>query len=581
MAITNTIKTYYASTANFYRNAMDIRRTVTPQIRQLQARNNISVSISGPNRQSYTLPQWVLPGPRTYDTVIKQMGYRPETIDQALQMTRDLVKAGTIKDGANVDLADVILGKYDLITGNIGAYCGQEGKAAITEWLAGQNVDIVIRHQGGDNCDYTVEHNGHKYTLTLLPVGIFMPKVKNILGNAMMINVINLLKEISAVESVLKTPLEGRLMVSGRAHVVMPYHTTLRKYEETVRAQRKLGGCNTGVGPASADKYARRGITINDLFKPERLREVLEENVPQYNREIACLVKRGKKINVELEPVEYKVEELMAEFLELGQRLNPYVIAGVDSVIQEAIENGRRILCQGVQAAMVDINHGSYPNCTSSGTLIGAIAENLGIDPQLISNKVGTVKAYNTRSHAGAFPTEISPDSADEFDRSAYLHMLEKGIEYDRIFPEGGHGGVDLEIDQNVSNRIGWIDMVFLKDSVKKNGLTQIAVTKLDVLSGLPKIRICTGYIHHGETFDTMPDSPAILKKVWPVYEEMPGWEMDISNVRSFSELPKPAQAYLKRIAQLANARIGIVSVGPDHDQKFWVPPYEFDSLVK
>lgn len=561
-------------------NVMDIRRQIVPTARQLEARYNVKVVISGPRGQKYTLPTWVLPGPRILSTVVKEFGYRTETIQAALQKTESLIKKGIIKPGSTIDLADVILGRYDQVTVNVGAYCGQEGKGKIADWLAQDHVDMVVRHQGGDNCCYETSFNGTDIVLSLLPVGVLSPKVTAVLGNATYINPDILLHEISVVEGALKQSLVGRLIVSGRAHITLPYHVVARTYEETARDLNAQGGCNTGSGLTAADKYGRRGITINDLFKPEELRRKLEEHVPRWNDEIHGLVHRAAEKGFKLPSVRFTVDELFERYSALAPALQPYVKGGVTSLVDDALSEGKRILFQGVQAALVDIDHGGYPNCTSSNTLVGAVSTAAGIDPQLITNGIGTVKLYATRSHAGAFPTQIAADSPDAYDAHAYQHILEKGKEYDHVFGEGGKGGLNLPFDEKSPNRIGWIDTVFLKYSVRR-GLTQIAVTKLDVLSGLPTIKICIGYAYRGEVSDYMPENPKILKNVSPVYEELPGWEGDISKARSFEELPVNAQNYLKRIAQLLNVRIGIVSVGPQREQTFWVPPYHFDSLIK
>jgi len=565
----------------YVHNVMDIRRQIVPAARQLEARYDVKVVISGPNGQKYTLPTWVLPGPRIQSTVVKSFGYRPETIQAALQKTESLVKKGIIKAGSTIDLANVILGRYDQVTVNVGAYCGQEGKGKISDWLAQDRVDMVVRHQGGDNCCYQTAFNGINIVLSLLPVGVLSPKVIAVLGDATYINPEILLHEISVVEKALKQSLVGRLIVSGRAHVTMPYHIVARTYEEAARDLNAQGGCNTGSGLTAADKYGRRGITINDLFKPDEFKRKLEEHVPRWNDEIHGIVKRAAEKGLMLEPVRFNEQEIFEIYSELAQLLQPYVMGGATGLINDTLAEGKRILFQGVQAALVDIDHGGYPNCTSSNTMTGAASTAAGIDPQLVTNKIGTVKVYATRSHEGAFPTQISGSSPKAYDVQAFQHILEKGKEYDHIFGEGGTGGLDLPFDEKNPNRVGWIDTVFLKYSTRINGLTQIAVTKLDVLSGLPTIKICTSYAYRGEVSDYMPENPKILKNVSPVYEELPGWQEDISKARSFEELPINAQNYLKRIAQLLNVRIGIVSVGPQREQTFWVPPYHFDSLIK
>ena len=561
-------------------NIREIKRMVTPVARYLKS-SGVSCVISGPHGQKYKLPTQFMPSSRINENVIKDFGYRTSTIESAIRKVEHLNKFGAIKSGQTVDLADVILGKYDRVTVNIGAYCGQEGKGKISDWLAQEKIDIVIRYQGGDNCCYQTIFNGMDMTLTLLPVGVLSPNITSILGNATYIPPEIFLKEVGMVEKALGRSLSGKIIVSGRANVVMPYHTMLRTYEERARDLNALGGCNTGVGLAASDKYGRKGISVNDLFKPAELRKKLEEFVPRYNDEIAGVIRRAGKEGIKLPEIKFSVDELYEKCLAWAEKMHPYVTAGVTGLVNDAIADGERILCQGVQAALVDIDNGGYPNCTSSNTLTGGVSTALGIDPALIENKVGTVKVYGTRSHAGVFPTEIFENSEDAYDREAFIHILEKGKEFEHVFGEGGMGGVALPIDKNVKNRIGWMDLVFLKYSAQINGLTQLAITKLDVLTGLPKIKVCTGYVYRGEVFDSMPENPKILKNIQHVYEELPGWFEDITNVRSFEGLPVNAQNFLKTVSRMLNVRVGILSVGPKRDQTFYVAPYHFDQLLK
>lgn len=408
---------------------------------------------------------------------------------------------------------------------------GDEGKGKITDFLA-QQSDVVARFQGGDNAGHTIQFAGQTYKLHLIPSGIFNDDKICILGNGMVINPKSLLKEMDYVKS--HGADLSHLKISNRAHVILPYHMELdRLQEESKGIDKQIGTTKKGIGPAYADKVNRIGIRMAELIDPETLKEKLEDIVQEKNHWMKHF--GGEPLDIDAIYEEYKA---------YGETLAPYV-TDTSIVLEEEVEKGNKILFEGAQGVMLDIDHGTYPYVTSSSTSAAGVATGSGIGPNMIENVIGVSKAYTTRVGDGPFPTELSGDIAHQ--------IREVGREYGTTTGR--------------PRRVGWFDAVVVNHSRRTSGMTGISLNCLDVLTGLDTLKICVGYDYEGERINYYPANLRQLEKCQPVYEELPGWKEDITNVTSFEELPQNAQTYLKRIEQLTKTKVAIFSVGPDREQ--------------
>jgi len=413
----------------------------------------------------------------------------------------------------------------------VGAQWGDEGKGKVTDMLA-QRADLVARYNGGDNAGHTVVYKGQTFRLHHIPSGILYPNVTCILGNGMVVNPKRLCEELDELASKGVDVSPSRLKVSGRAHLVLPIHIALDRAEEAARGRGAIGTTYRGIGPAYSDKFARRGIRVADLLEedfPERVRKALE---------------RGNRL-LELygfEPID--VASAVQEQVECARRLAPYV-EDTAWLINKALSEGKEILCEGAQGTFLDIDHGTYPYVTSSYPIAGGALVGLGIGPKWIERVIGVAKAYTTRVGGGPFPTELTDEIGER--------LAEVGREYGTTTGR--------------RRRTGWLDMVALRYAIMVNGITELAITKLDVLTGIDPVKVCVAYRINGEETERFPLSTEVLSRCEPVYIEVPGWQEDISGARSLGELPAPAQNYIRLIEELAQVPVRIISVGPEREQ--------------
>ena len=412
----------------------------------------------------------------------------------------------------------------------VGAQWGDEGKGKIVDFLAGQ-ADIVARYQGGPNAGHSVVVNGQKFVLHLIPSGILHPGKTCVIGNGVVISLEELVKEIDSLRS-RGVYIGENLLISDRAHVIMPYHTAFESALESNRGTRRIGTTLRGVGPTYADKMDRLcGIRVVDLFEDD----LLEEKVA-YN-----LRRKSPFIPPELLP---SVEEVVKRCKALRERIRPYV-ADTIRFMNEAVRAGKSILYEGAQGTMLDVDFGTYPYVTSSNTSVGGVLTGLGVPLKAIDEVMGVVKAYTTRVGGGPFPTELK-DEVGELIRK-------RGNEY------GATTGRP--------RRCGWLDMVALKHAAMVNGFTTLAVTKLDVLDCFEKIKVCVAYEYNGSRLTEFPSSLTVLYNCKPVYEELPGWMKPTSNARKLQDLPSNARRYLDYISESLQIDISIVSTGPERSQ--------------
>ncbi|MBI1806613.1 MAG: adenylosuccinate synthase [Ignavibacteria bacterium] len=416
----------------------------------------------------------------------------------------------------------------------VGAQWGDEGKGKIVDHLS-EKVDIVARYQGGANAGHTVVIGEREYVLHLIPSGIFHPHVRCVIGNGTVIDPIALMDEIKQLQQ-LHVDIEGRLLISHHAHLIMPYHKLL----DTIREQtsEKIGTTGRGIGPAYIDKVMRVGIRIVDLLDRTVFVAKLKRNIEEKNKIL-------KKIygNPELD-----VEKIVDEYEEFDKKIDEYV-TDTSLYLNTALREGKRILAEGAQGALLDVDHGTYPFVTSSNPTSGGACTGLGIPPTSVNSVVGVVKAYSTRVGNGPFPTELSDPIGD------------------RLRATGGEFGATT----GRPRRCGWFDAVSLRYSVMVNGIKEIAVTKLDVLDEFDHIKVCTGYEVNGKRLRTFPTDVHTLDDVTPIYETFDGWETSTSSLTSYADLPANARRYLEALASLTGTELWIISVGARRDQTIFV----------
>jgi adenylosuccinate synthase len=407
----------------------------------------------------------------------------------------------------------------------VGTQWGDEGKGKITDYLA-QKADLVVRYQGGDNAGHTVIFDQKKYSLHLLPSGILNPRIQNVMANGMVINPKSFAKEIAKVE-------HFNLHISNRAHIVLPFHTAFDAAYEAKKGLSKIGTTHKGIGPTYTDKSARIGIRVSTFIDEERFYEQLKVLVEIKNDE---LTKYG------LEP--FDLEQIYEEYKVYAKLMKPYV-KDTSKYINEQIDLNKKILFEGAQGALLCIDHGTYPYVTSSSPTAAAVPLYCGIAPWLIEGAVGVTKAYSTRVGEGPMPSEMYDDLAN--------HIRIKGNEFGTTTGR--------------PRRIGWLDIVVLKHAKRASGFSHLAVTLLDVLSGIEQLKIVTHYELDGEKINTIPADIEAFKRAKPIYMSLPGWKEDITKVTDFKELPAEAKNYLKVLSSLVGVPIAIFSVGPDRTQ--------------
>ena len=415
----------------------------------------------------------------------------------------------------------------------LGAQWGDEGKGKMTDYLA-EEAEVIVRFQGGNNAGHTVEVGEKQYKLHLIPSGILYDDKLNIIGNGVVVDPKALFEEIDYLqkEGVNVTP--NKLIISDRAHVIMPYHKILDKLKEKARGKNDIGTTGKGIGPCYTDKFERCGIRICDLIDEEVFKDKLKQNIESKNKYI---------VNV-LDGEELNYDEILNEYLTLAERLKPYV-QDTSVRLYNEIKEDKTVLFEGAQGMLLDIDYGTYPYVTSSNTTACGVASGAGIGPNMVTNAVGIAKAYTTRVGKGPFPTELDNEIGE--------WIREKGHEYG--------------VTTGRSRRCGWLDAVILKTTVRVSGLTSLCVTKIDTLAGLEKLKICVGYKFNDKVIDYFPASLKDLEKCEPIYEEFDGWGEEVANARSYEELPENAKKYLKRIEELTDTKISIIGVGPRRDQ--------------
>ncbi len=412
----------------------------------------------------------------------------------------------------------------------VGAQWGDEGKGKVVDRYAGR-ADWVVRYQGGNNAGHTLVVDGEQTILHLVPSGILHENTRCAIGNGVVVDLAVLKRELEAL-SARGVEAAGRLFISYGAHLIMPYHQRLDIARERFRGVDKIGTTGRGIGPAYEDKITRRGVRVADLFDPDRVRGLVEQRVAELN---ALLV-----VNNDLAP--YRPEEIDAiveSTVALGAELAPY-FANVGEALHRAVEAGERILFEGAQGALLDIDHGTYPFVTSSNTVGSNAATGVGLGPQHLGSVVGIMKAYTTRVGSGPFPTELADARGDR--------LREAGREF------GATTGR--------ARRCGWLDLVGLRYAVRVAGIQKLVITKLDVLAGLDSLSVCTAYELDGERSELYPDNVHDLGRVRPIYESVPGFG-PVRDARRVEDLPSSARAYLDRIAETLGVEIVLVSLGP------------------
>ncbi|MFC1637760.1 adenylosuccinate synthase [Candidatus Margulisiibacteriota bacterium] len=415
----------------------------------------------------------------------------------------------------------------------VGTQWGDEGKGKITDLLA-RDMDMVVRYQGGNNAGHTVVIKDETFKLHLIPSGIFYANVLCVIGNGVVIDPAVLLQEIETLKS--KGHPVDNLRISSQAHVIFPYHKDLDKAQEKKKEAGRIGTTCRGIGPCYVDKYNRRGIRIGDLYDAEAFKQKLEWNLD----EKTFMLEKYYGMKVKLDK-----DAIFNEYVGYAHGIKKYVVEESSSLVNEGIQKGKKLLLEGAQGTMLDVDHGTYPYVTSSNPVSSGACVGAGFSPKAVDEVIGVVKAYVTRVGGGPFPTEIEGGIGDQ--------LREWGGEY------GATTGRP--------RRCGWFDGVVMKHASKINGLTSLAITKLDVLDKLDKIEICTAYEYKGKQITDFPTDIRRLEKCQPVYIEMPGWQEDITKVKDYKDLPKNAKKYLDKLAELANARISLVSVGAERGQ--------------
>jgi adenylosuccinate synthase len=423
----------------------------------------------------------------------------------------------------------------------VGAQWGDEAKGKVVDLLA-QNADVVVRYAGGSNAGHTVMEGDFLLKLHLIPSGIMNPRTCCVISDGVVIDPTVLVRELAGLrERKLST---DNLKISLNAHVVMPYHKELDRLEEEAKGDGKIGTTMQGVGPAYEDKAKRCGIRIVDLIHPDRLAEALRGVLPHKN--FLMEKKYGQ--------TPFNFDELLSEFTAYGEEVRPYV-ADTSAIVYEACRRDDRVVFEGAQGTMLDLDHGTYPYVTSSHPIAGGACIGTGIGPKDIDTVIGICKAYTTRVGAGSFPTEQENETGHR--------IRERGHEYGTTTGR--------------PRRVGWLDVVGLRYATRVNGLDWLAVTLLDVLSGFPQVKICTAYQLNGEVLEELPADRKILSQVTPVYETIPGWEEEISTIDRFDKLPHNAQAYVRRVEELLEVPAALVSVGRRREETIILEPSLFE----
>ncbi|MFE4690939.1 adenylosuccinate synthase [Streptomyces sp. NPDC056749] len=409
----------------------------------------------------------------------------------------------------------------------LGAQWGDEGKGKATDLLGG-SVDYVVRYQGGNNAGHTVVVGDQKYALHLLPSGILSPGCTPVIGNGVVVDPAVLLSELSGLNE--RGVDTSKLLISGNAHLITPYNVTVDKVTERFLGKRKIGTTGRGIGPTYADKINRVGIRVQDLYDESILEQKVEAALEQKNQLLAKVFNRRA----------IEAGKIVEEMLQYAEQIKPYV-ADTTLILNDAIDEGKVVLFEGGQGTLLDVDHGTYPFVTSSNPTAGGACTGAGVGPTKISRVIGILKAYTTRVGAGPFPTEL---------------LDEDGEALRRI---GGERGVTTGRDR----RCGWFDAPIARYATRVNGLTDFFLTKLDVLTGWEQIPVCVAYEIDGKRVEELPYNQTDFHHAKPIYENLPGWSEDITKAKTFGDLPKNAQAYVKALEEMSGAPISAIGVGP------------------
>jgi adenylosuccinate synthase len=418
-----------------------------------------------------------------------------------------------------------------------GAQWGDEGKGKATD-LLGDQVDYVVRYQGGNNAGHTVVIGDQKYALHLLPTGVLSPNVIPVIGNGVVIDPSVLLSEIDGLAA--RGVSSERLLISANAHLIMPHHRAIDKVTERYLGKAKIGTTGRGIGPAYGDKIYRMGVRVQDLLDPGILQQKIEVALNEKNQILTKIYNRRA----------IDAGKVLEEYLGYAERLKPH-IADTSLILNTALDQDKVVLLEGGQGNLLDIDHGTYPFVTSSSPTSGGACSGSGIPPTRLTRVIGIIKAYTTRVGAGPFPTELD-DEMGEWLRTT-----------------GGEYGVTT----GRNRRCGWFDAVIARYATRINGVTDFFLTKLDVLSGLETIPVCVAYEVDGVRYDEIPMTQTDFHHAKPVYEDFPGWKEDITGARSFEDLPANAQSYVKALEKMSGARISAIGVGPGRTETLQINP--------
>lgn len=413
----------------------------------------------------------------------------------------------------------------------VGTQWGDEGKGKITDFLS-ERAEVIARYQGGDNAGHTIQFDGTTYKLHLIPSGIFYQDKISIIGNGVVVNPKSLVKELDYLKDH-SIPTDN-LRISDRAHVILPYHILLDRLQEEAKGDQKIGTTIKGIGPAYMDKAARVGIRLADLLDKEVFAERLKINLDEKNKVFTKIY--------EVDGIDFN--DIFEEYYEYGQLLKQYV-TDTSVILNDALDNGHHVLFEGAQGVMLDIDQGTYPFVTSSNPVAGGVAIGTGVGPTKVNKVVGVCKAYTSRVGDGPFPTELFDATGDT--------IREVGREYGTTTGR--------------PRRVGWFDAVVMRHSKRVSGITNLSLNSIDVLTGLPTVKICTAYDLDGETITHYPASLKELSRCKPIYEELPGWQEDVTACKTLEELPENARNYVLRVSELVGVPITTFSVGPDREQ--------------
>ncbi len=422
----------------------------------------------------------------------------------------------------------------------IGAQWGDEGKGKVVDVFSAQ-ADFVVRYQGGANAGHTLVVEGKKTILHLIPSGVLHPTAVCVIGAGVVLDIETLAGEIEALQvaGLLKDPKQ--LLISDSATVLLSYHRELDQARESAAGLEKIGTTGKGIGPAYEDRASRKAILFGELFNSSNLRQKLETSLKEKNFLLEKMYKR--------KPVD--VDEVMKTITKVAEKLAPFRCKDTSLVVYKALKQNRKVLFEGAQGTLLDLLHGTYPFVTSSSTLSGSACVGTGVGPNVIDKVIGITKAYTTRVGSGPFPTELMDETGE------------------RIRAVGQEFGSTT----GRARRCGWLDLVAMKYALRTNGITSLALMKLDVLSGLKEIRVCTAYELDGQVIKDYPVSPGDLERVRPVYESLPGWNEDITVVKNVKDLPKNVQDYVQFIGKELATPIDVLSVGPGREQTLWLKP--------